>query len=113
MGGEGSAVLSSSSSNRRRVILQDIIILKAQFSIFRREIGSYNHVFVYLSQVVGTPLWNEEHTMLFDQLKAYGNELQRQYTNNSQSWIVNPHCPNCAKKKNSRVLGYNSHTLLL
>lgn len=97
MGGEGSVVLSSSSSGRKRVILQDIIILKAQFSFFRRKLGSYNHVIENLSQVVGTPLWNEKHTIAFDQLKGYGNELQRQYTNSSQSRIINPHCPNCAK----------------
>lgn len=97
MGGEGSVVLSSSSGNRRRVILQDIIILKAQFSFFRKEIGSYHQVFENLSQVVGTPFWNEEHTIVFDQLRGYGNELQRQYNNNPQSGIVNSHCPNCAK----------------
>ena len=96
MGGEGSVVLSLVDSSRRRVILQDLITLRARFaSFFRCKLDSYKHIFENLFEVIETPQWNEESTLVFDQLKEYADELHRLYTSNT-GFVLNPHCPNCA-----------------
>lgn len=75
MEGERSAVLSSDDGSRRRIILQDLITLRAHFAFFRGKIGSYKRIFKSLFEVIETPQWNEESTLVFHQLKEYRDEL--------------------------------------
>ena len=99
MGGEGSVVLSLDDGSRRRVILQDLIALRVRFAFFRNKIGNYEHIFENIFEVIETPQWNEESTLVFDQLKKYGDELHRLYTSNT-GFVLNPeptNCPYCTK----------------
>lgn len=65
-----------SSSGRRRIILQDLITLRAQFAFFRKKVRDFDYIFESLFKVIETPLWNEESTRIFDELKEYGEKLQ-------------------------------------
>lgn len=99
MGGEGSVASSSNVRGQRRLILQDLLTLRARFAFFRGRIGSYEHIFKSLFEVIETPRWNEEFTLIFHQLKEYGDELHRQYTSDSGTLPATcpPTCPYCAR----------------